>query len=633
MVTTPTNTDTLELEAQRTREERANRDTRRLTTDMEFNGFALLQLLFAIFFGDQGQKTEAITQFSTALGLDPNTIQDTLGRVSSGEISAFRAATETFASINPDNIDHAALGNINVADLVGSNQGSTLLHPDLVKRMQSDPQVAHYVDLTFKAAENHGLDPALLANQFWIESRFKPNAQSGAGAMGIAQFMPFHEGKWGLNSRADFFDPEKSIEAGAQFMAHLTQKYGSQSLALVAYNGGGGAIDWVENNTSGPVTVGSWIQYASQERAEKGVGASNLWRNQTFDYVTKIDSNFWSAGQIAEARALNAQAMASLGREVTPEQNAQLASAEPRIRNGELRILPPLGEKSVLTSDFGPRDLAMSSMHHGVDFKTTHIDPNGEVSLRARQTMTYIGGGYERGFGNRAIFALGTDDRGRTITVQYAHLSALPKLQPGVVVNPGDYIGTTGATGRITGPHLDYQVRIGEQTVDPMLAFETDLADAREGDRLIANAQATLGNRAHSGTYAAMIEPSLRNPSVRNSIAALDDHREEQAHQQVAAATNAPPAAEPTTTAAPTIDQALAPTGTPQAGALTTAFGTGKGTKEKDPVQPEPLTPAFDGVGRDQIAAAAAAAAAAQQIASLTAAGAPRELETTAPKA
>lgn len=51
------------------------------------------------------------------------------------------------------------------------------------------------------------------------------------------------------------------------------------------------------------VTVEQWMDFMHQERIEKGIGASNLWRNQTFGYITKIDSRYWEPEKIALAQS------------------------------------------------------------------------------------------------------------------------------------------------------------------------------------------------------------------------------------------------------------------------------------------------------------------------------------------
>jgi soluble lytic murein transglycosylase-like protein len=80
---------------------------------------------------------------------------------------------------------------------------------------------------------------ALLSAQLRQESGFDPGARSGAGAQGIAQFMPGTARAIGL---ANPFDPDQAIPAQAKLMAMHLRQFGSVPLALAAYNAGAGAV-------------------------------------------------------------------------------------------------------------------------------------------------------------------------------------------------------------------------------------------------------------------------------------------------------------------------------------------------------------------------------------------------------
>ena len=97
-----------------------------------------------------------------------------------------------------------------------------------------------------------GVDWRLLKAQGLAESNLDPDAESPAGAVGVMQFMPdtwsdmCAELKW---SNADRKDPEKSIEAGAHYMAKLIKGWSSPRpdidrycLALASYNAGFGNL-------------------------------------------------------------------------------------------------------------------------------------------------------------------------------------------------------------------------------------------------------------------------------------------------------------------------------------------------------------------------------------------------------
>ena len=68
---------------------------------------------------------------------------------------------------------------------------------------------------------SNGLTWLHLKAQAIQESALKPDAISPTGPRGIMQFTAATGREWGLLKDAEFFNPEKSIEAGARYMDHL----------------------------------------------------------------------------------------------------------------------------------------------------------------------------------------------------------------------------------------------------------------------------------------------------------------------------------------------------------------------------------------------------------------------------
>jgi len=127
-----------------------------------------------------------------------------------------------------------------------------------------------------------------------------------------------------------------------------------------------------------------------------------------------------------------------------------------------LRTLPlaaPL-ETYEVTSPFGSREDPFNEMmafHEGVDFGA----PVGSPVLAT-------GDGQVTWAGWRDKYGIMVEiDHGRGLMTRYAHLSRT-LIHVGDRVTRGRPIGLLGNTGRSTGPHLHYEVRMNDQATDPM---------------------------------------------------------------------------------------------------------------------------------------------------------------------
>lgn len=106
------------------------------------------------------------------------------------------------------------------------------------------------------------------------------------------------------------------------------------------------------------------------------------------------------------------------------------------------------------TSGFGPR---WGRMHEGTDLAASYGTP---VYATADGVVTHAGwsSGYGRLIKIRHEFGIET---------RYAHLAKL-RVNVGDRVSRGDRIGDMGNSGRSTGTHLHYEVRVGGKPVNPM---------------------------------------------------------------------------------------------------------------------------------------------------------------------
>ncbi len=110
--------------------------------------------------------------------------------------------------------------------------------------------VAHPVEAVLEeAAAAHDLDPALLKAIAWVESSWRPQVVSHAGAIGIMQLLPDTVDVAGrlLGRELDPHRVEDNVHGGAAYLAYLLRIADDVDLALAAYHQG-----WVSVREHGP---------------------------------------------------------------------------------------------------------------------------------------------------------------------------------------------------------------------------------------------------------------------------------------------------------------------------------------------------------------------------------------------
>ncbi|HWV37328.1 MAG TPA: peptidoglycan DD-metalloendopeptidase family protein [Vulgatibacter sp.] len=121
------------------------------------------------------------------------------------------------------------------------------------------------------------------------------------------------------------------------------------------------------------------------------------------------------------------------------------------------------GGSGRVTSAFGRRPDPFDHQlrhHEGVDIAA----PEG-TGVRA------IAGGVVRSAGERGAFGNAVEiDHGGGVTTLYAHASEV-LVRPGEKVEKGQEIAKIGSTGRATGPHLHFEVRVGDRPTNPSRAL------------------------------------------------------------------------------------------------------------------------------------------------------------------
>jgi murein DD-endopeptidase MepM/ murein hydrolase activator NlpD len=119
----------------------------------------------------------------------------------------------------------------------------------------------------------------------------------------------------------------------------------------------------------------------------------------------------------------------------------------------------PLVGEAATSSPFGYRPdpfLGRPALHPGVDL----IQPMGS-EIKSTAIGRVVHAGPMGGYGNCVEI-----DHGNGVATRYGHMSEV-LVSEGQTVKAGDAIGRLGSTGRSTGPHLHYEVRVDGEAVDP----------------------------------------------------------------------------------------------------------------------------------------------------------------------
>ena len=128
--------------------------------------------------------------------------------------------------------------------------------PDLYLRARYPLEYEHVLRAH---ARNYDLDPALLAAVVYVESRFDPDAESAAGAIGLMQLLPDTAEGIALRTGGDRFvvadlrNPEINVRYGSWYLDHLRDRYRTPRLVLAAYHAGQGNVDRWQEDGSGIV--------------------------------------------------------------------------------------------------------------------------------------------------------------------------------------------------------------------------------------------------------------------------------------------------------------------------------------------------------------------------------------------
>ena len=166
----------------------------------------------------------------------------------------------------------------------------------------------------------------------------------------------------------------------------------------------------------------------------------------------------------ASAEALGRQLDEIQARLAQQSDNLKLLDAALTKRSADQARMPtamPITDYPYLSSSYGWRRnpvTGRTAMHEGLDFAAPSGTPilaaSGGVVLEAK---------FQPGFGNMVEI-----DHGDGLITRYAHASSL-MVKQGQLVDRGQQVARVGSSGRSTGPHLHFEVRLAGQPLDPRL--------------------------------------------------------------------------------------------------------------------------------------------------------------------
>lgn len=137
------------------------------------------------------------------------------------------------------------------------------------------------------------------------------------------------------------------------------------------------------------------------------------------------------------------------------EKQKEIEKESRTVNDVYLACLPVTGGR--ISSRFGSRESIRSHAHKGIDVAATTGTP---IVACADGTVTYSSYN-DGGYGNLVII-----DHGNGVESYYGHCSKL-LVSAGQVVKAGDLIAKVGSTGRSTGSHLHFEIRINGSQVNP----------------------------------------------------------------------------------------------------------------------------------------------------------------------
>lgn len=298
----------------------------------------------------------------------------------------------------------------------------------------------------------------LLSHQAEMQYAYEDRIAELRSALDSANAQTLHVGQVEETSLRDLAALGAKLEARADSLAALVGATRSNDLHLRAAQDAGrhAALDAGEAAT----------RFAALERRQRAVVDGLLERTEHASVRTQAALAELGLAPASHATAATGGPFVPLaeGAQMPEDTIALLKDALARRRQLEamanrLPLRQPVEGPLDVTSGFGARRdpfYGRLALHTGIDLRESY---GSTVRAVAAGIVTIAGP--ETGYGTLVEI-----DHGNGYTTRYAHLSTL-SIAVGQRVSAGAIIGQVGTSGRSTGPHLHYEVRIAGEPVDP----------------------------------------------------------------------------------------------------------------------------------------------------------------------
>jgi murein DD-endopeptidase MepM/ murein hydrolase activator NlpD len=338
----------------------------------------------------------------------------------------------------------------------------TVIGPGWVEALPAAGQ--EWVDEITAAAEEYDLDPRLLAALVWQESSFKPNAESnanggnGEGAYGLAQLMPATAEGLGV----DRYDPMENLLGGARYLREQLDRFGSNELALAAYNAGpgnvqeyGGIPPFEETQAYVPRVLGF---YETLMQADANHGAAPEPEPRVV-----AAGEFPNDGKASDAAPILAFPIDMSTRDTNPNDHKAVTFGD------DYHYRKPSGRLHEGVDIFAARGTPVLATADGVVARTGHNpDMSGYYIVITHDN------GYETKYMHLNNDNPGTDDGQGGEAAAFA-----PGLGAGTRVEAGQVIGYVGDSGNAEGtqPHVHFELLKNGEHTSPYPGLQSSWGD------------------------------------------------------------------------------------------------------------------------------------------------------------